>query len=166
MEVVRWIAARVRRLSDCGCKSKGMGFVLDDFLLPPSTKDVGPSTAILLHGGDSGREVERCGVRDSASFLFLFGGPPFWFSQEESSMLEACWNCSKSNGFTRISKLDFDGVEGSLLFGTPFRKVRSRPFISRSPTKGTPKISTKTNVNEPEVTSNKSLGRKLVTDKV
>ena len=54
-------------------------FVLDDFLRPPSTKDVGPSTAILLQGGDTGRGVELCEVAESVNFLFLAGGPSLWF---------------------------------------------------------------------------------------
>ena len=115
-----------------------MGFVLEDFLLPPSTNDVGPSTAIFFHGGDSSREADRCGVSESASFLFLLGGPAFWFSHEASSMLETCRNCSGSNGFTRISKLGLGGVEGST---SPFGE-ESQPFCI-SLTQGTPNISTK-----------------------
>jgi hypothetical protein len=53
-----------------------MAFVREDFLLPPSTKEVGPSTAILFHGGDIGRgNVFEVGA-ESASFRFFAGGPP------------------------------------------------------------------------------------------
>ena len=53
-----------------------MVFVREDFLLPPSTKVVGPSTVILFHGGDIGRgNVFEVGTV-SASFRFFAGGSP------------------------------------------------------------------------------------------
>ena len=52
-----------------------MALVREDFLLPSSTKDVGPSTVIFFHGGDIGRgKVFEVGVV-SASFRFFAGGP-------------------------------------------------------------------------------------------
>ena len=97
-----------------------MTFVLDDFLRPPSTNEVGPSTAIFFHGGEAGREIERCGVGASVSFLLLLGLPSLWFSQLDSSMIRTfCESCVDSGG-TRTSKLEvvvvetFDFVDASL----------------------------------------------------
>lgn len=52
-----------------------MVLVREDFLLPPSTKEVGPSTAILFHGGDIGRGNVFEVAAVSASFRFFAGGP-------------------------------------------------------------------------------------------
>ena len=48
--------------------------VLEDFRLPPSTNDVGPSTEIFFHGGETGLDVESREVAESVSFRFLVGG--------------------------------------------------------------------------------------------
>ena len=69
-----WSAPRVRRLSASGCNSTGTKFVRDDFRLPSSTNDVGPSTAILFQGGEMGLCPDALPVAESASFRFLFGG--------------------------------------------------------------------------------------------
>ena len=68
-------AARVCRVADCGCSSKGTAFVREDLRLPPSRKDVGPSTAIRFQGGDTGRGKCFEMTADSASFRFFVGGP-------------------------------------------------------------------------------------------
>lgn len=68
-------AARVRLVADCGCSPRGMVFVREDFLLPSSTKEVGPSADTLFHGGDIGRDsVFEVGIV-SASFRFFACGP-------------------------------------------------------------------------------------------
>ena len=53
----------------------GTQLVREDFLRPPSTNDVGPSTAIFLHGGEIGLGPVGVEVRvaESVSFRFLFG---------------------------------------------------------------------------------------------
>jgi hypothetical protein len=68
-------AARVCLVVDCGCSSRGIAFVREDFLLPSLTKEVGPSAAILFHGGDIGRGKVFEGEAVSASFRFFAGGP-------------------------------------------------------------------------------------------
>jgi len=42
----------------------GTVLVLADFLMPSTTKDVGPSTTALFHGGDVGRDERPDFVRD------------------------------------------------------------------------------------------------------
>ena len=65
-----------------------MAFVREDFLLPPSRKEVGPSTAILFHGGEMGRgNVFEVGV-GSASFRFFAGGPSSWSCKASSSLID------------------------------------------------------------------------------
>lgn len=64
---------RVCLLSVGGRNSSGMAFVREDFRRPSSTNDVGPSTAILFHGGEMGRDGEP------ASFLLFEGGPSLSF---------------------------------------------------------------------------------------
>lgn len=82
-------AARVCLVADCGCSSKGIAFVREDFLLPSLTNEAGPSTAIFLQGGDMCRgNVFEEGVV-SVSFRFFAGGPPSW-SCAASSFLVNC----------------------------------------------------------------------------
>lgn len=70
------MAALVWRCTVGGCNSSGIKFVREDFLLPPSTNDVGPSTAIFFQGGEillvAGVSVVGV-VPQSVSFRFLIG---------------------------------------------------------------------------------------------
>lgn len=107
-----WMVARVRRFSACGCNSRGTKFVREDFRRPPSTKDVGPSTAILFHGGETGLEVEGRGVAESVSFRFLVGGA--------SSSLASLLRVRFCKDFSRVKEsvvgtcAVFDGGGGSV----------------------------------------------------
>lgn len=86
--------------------------VRDDFRLPPSTKDVGPSTAIFFHGGETGLEVESRGVAEaeSVSFRLLEGGA----SSSLASLLrvEICEWCPFITESASGTWLAFDGGGG------------------------------------------------------
>ncbi len=88
--LARWFAARVWRLADGGLSSSGTTFVRADLLFPSSTKDVGPSTMTLFHGGEIGRGVLRGRSPSSTSLRFLLGGSPLRKSSMTSATLELC----------------------------------------------------------------------------
>lgn len=73
-------AARVCRLSDCGCSSRGSVFVRDDRRLPSSVNVVGPSAPGFFQGGEGCLErrdgVVSVGASNgvSVSLRFFDGG--------------------------------------------------------------------------------------------
>lgn len=68
-------AARVFRLSDGGCNSRGTALTREDLRFPSCRNEVGPSTPTFFQGGDGGRGVERRELSGPASFRLFEGGP-------------------------------------------------------------------------------------------
>lgn len=122
-----------------------MAFVRDDFLLPPSINDVGPSTPAFFHGGEIGRGVERL---PSASFRFFDGGSSLFVSTIPSSFCSpgVCINAttvSTCSGLGETRKVSLgSGVTRSscceVPFGVPFciscHRARKGAFPRQTPT--------------------------------
>jgi hypothetical protein len=158
------IVRRVCRFSLCGCRIKGTAFVLDDFRLPSSTNEVGPSTTIFLHGGEAGRLEVRCGGPKSVILLFFFGGWPSLLSDALASgpdvVLASIDGLGKplvagASSGASLMLLMLSVLSDNVLSRLPFSIWRcvDVPHLQRV----TPPITTKTQRNRPNLASEDSL---------